>query len=125
MSRELSRKFSMILEEELQSPESNLRIHITIRRSRNYILLLRVCFQVKLSSVVKRLLCKLVTFSQLVSFLRVLSFPMLSSEKETTENSPELQVHLSLLLLILRMVLRLESNFHLELERLLTVSLEV
>lgn len=125
MSKELLKKSSMIQEEELQLLEFNLRIHITIRKLRNYILLLKVCFQDKLFSVEKRLLFKLEISFQLVSFLKVLLFLMLNLEKVTMVNLLELLVHLLLLLPILKMVLRLESNFHLVLERLLIVNLEV
>ena len=124
MSKELSKKFFMTQVEELQLLEFNLKIHTITKKLKSYILLLKVCFQVRLFSVEKKLLFKSVTFYLLVTSLRVLSFLMLNLEKEIMENSPELQDHLLLLLLTLKMDLRLELSYLQVLERLLIVSLE-
>lgn len=124
MSKELSKKFFMTQVEELLLLEFNLKILTITKKLKSYILLLKVCFQVRLFSVEKKLLFKSVTFYQLVTFLRVLSFLMLNLEKEIMENSPELQDHLLLLLLTLKMDLRLELSYLQVLERLLIVSLE-
>jgi hypothetical protein len=124
MSKESSKKFFTTLEEELQLLEFNLKILTTTKKLKSYILLLKVCFQVRQFSVVKRLLFKLVTSYQLVISLKVLSFLMLNLEKETMENSPELQDHLLQLLLILKMDLRQELSYLQVLEKLSIVSLE-
>ena len=124
MSKELSKKFFMTQVEELQLLEFNLKIHTITKKLKSYILLLKVCFQVRLFSVEKKLLFKSVTSYLLVTSLRVLSFLMLNLEKEIMENSPELQDHLLLLLLTLKMDLRLELSYLQVLERLLIVSLE-
>lgn len=122
--KELSKKFFMTQEEVLQLPEFSSKMLIIIRKSKNSIWLLKVCFQDKLFSVEKRLLSKLVIFYQLDKFLKELLFPMLNKEKVIMENLLELQVHLLLLLLILKMDLKLELNFQVELEKLLTQNQE-
>lgn len=119
-SRELYRRFFMIQAEVLQLPRSNLKTHTTIKRLSKTILQLRECLLDKLSSVEKQPLFKLVTFFLQDKSQKELSSPMLSSEKVTMESLPEDLEPLSPLLLIVKMLRKLDSNYHLVLERPLT-----